>query len=88
MLAEAGSVGAELARLPRNLENYGFVHYDFEPDNVFWHEESSVCASIDYEDGMYHFFLLDADAIGDCLSCDALAREGAPFERLSYGKGA
>lgn len=78
MLAEAGSVGAELARLPRNRESYGLVHYDFEPDNVFWHEESGVCASIDYEDGMYHFFLLDVeqalDAIGDCLSGDALAR--------------
>lgn len=46
-----------LAALPQNRHNYGLVHYDFEPDNVFWDGER--CHAIDFEDGMLHFYAID-----------------------------
>lgn len=52
---------AEAARMleekPRNAQNYGMVHYDFEPDNVFW--TGSDCHAIDFGDAMTHFYALD-----------------------------
>lgn len=68
MLAEAEDVEQELALRPRNVGNYGLVHYDFEPDNVFYDEPSGECYVIDFEDGMYHFFLLDVEQVFDALA--------------------
>lgn len=50
-------IGRELAQLP--MDAYGLVHYDFEPDNVFWDEATQRCHVIDFEDGMQHFFAMD-----------------------------
>lgn len=55
--AEAAEVARLLAALPRTRESYGLVHYDFEPDNVFW--DGTGCRVIDFEDGMLHFFAVD-----------------------------
>lgn len=49
--------GHALERLPRDA--YGLVHYDFEPDNVFWDAQTEQCHAIDFEDGMQHFFCMD-----------------------------
>ena len=48
-----------LASIPKTAENFGLVHYDFEPDNVFYDAGTDSCAAIDFEDAMYHFYALD-----------------------------
>lgn len=56
-LAELREVSRLLAEKPRTRENYGLIHYDFEPDNVFW--DGTQCHVIDFEDGMLHFYAVD-----------------------------
>lgn len=68
MLTEAVSLEKELAALPQTRESFGLVHYDFEPDNVFYEEKSGECHVIDFEDGMYHFYLLDIEQVFDALA--------------------
>lgn len=55
--AEAAEVARLMNALPRTRESYGLVHYDFEPDNVFW--DGAGCHVIDFEDGMLHFYAVD-----------------------------
>lgn len=50
-----------LQALPVNPETYGLLHYDFEPDNVFWHEETKSCAVIDFDDALYGWFSMDVE---------------------------
>lgn len=57
----------ELAALPVRKDNYGLVHYDFEPDNVFYDPSSNTCAVIDFDDSMYHWYALDLEQVFDCL---------------------
>lgn len=47
----------QLAALPQTRNTYGPIHYDFEPDNVFW--DGETCHVIDFEDGMLHFYVID-----------------------------
>ena len=68
MLTEVAEVKKELALLTKNSETFGLVHYDFEADNVFYNEKDRSCHVIDFEDGMYHFFLVDIEQVFDCLS--------------------
>lgn len=68
MLKEAQMVEQELTKLELTKETFGLVHYDFEPDNVFYNEEDGNCYVIDFEDSMYHFFLVDVEQVLDALS--------------------
>jgi Ser/Thr protein kinase RdoA (MazF antagonist) len=54
--------------LPRSKENYGLVHYDFEPDNVFFDEATGLCSAIDFDDAMYHWYVMDLEQVLDSLS--------------------
>ena len=65
---ELGAVSDLLKLLPKTEENFGLVHYDFEPDNVFWDVKNHQCSVIDFDDGMYHWFALDAEQVFDCLT--------------------
>lgn len=47
------------SRLPINPKNYGLVHYDFELDNVFYDETTKSCSVIDFDDAMYHWYIMD-----------------------------
>lgn len=67
MQAELGEIRQSLSRLHQTKDTFGLVHYDFEPDNVFWDESSRKCTAIDFEDGMYHFFLTDVVQALDAL---------------------
>lgn len=67
MLVELGEVQQALDVLPQTKDSFGLVHYDFEPDNVFWDETRQCCTVIDFEDSMYHFFLLDLEQALDAL---------------------
>lgn len=67
MLAELDQVRQALNELPQTSDTFGLIHYDFEPDNVFWDENNQCCTGIDFEDGMYHFFLVDLEQALDAL---------------------
>ena len=78
MLKEAEEVEQELSKLKQTKETFGLVHYDFEPDNVFYNAENGSCHVIDFEDGMYHFYLLDIEQVLDALAGEL---EGEAFEQ-------
>ena len=80
MLVELEGVQQALDVLPQTNASFGLVHYDFEPDNVFWDENRQCCTVIDFEDGMYHFFLLDLEQALDALL------ENIPAERKLIAK--
>ena len=58
----------KLAAIPRTGENFGLVHYDFEPDNVFFEEETQTISVIDFDDSLYHFYALDVQQALECLA--------------------
>ena len=78
MYRETECVEQELSMLECNKETFGLVHYDFEPDNVFYEEADGSCHVIDFEDGMYHFFLVDVEQVLDALSGEL---EGDVFQQ-------
>ena len=55
--AECAAVAKALSRLPQTPHTYGLVHYDFEPDNVFY--DGQRCHAIDFDDSMLHFYAID-----------------------------
>ena len=57
ILASLDETARRLAELSRRPNRYGLIHYDFEPDNVFW--DGKICSAIDFEDGMLHFYDMD-----------------------------
>ena len=65
---ELTAVSNLLNSLPRTEDYFGLVHYDFEPDNVFWNVKNHQCSVIDFDDGMYHWFALDVEQVFDCLT--------------------
>ena len=71
MPVELEKVRRALNGLPQTKDSFGLVHYDFEPDNVFWDETRQRCTAIDFEDGMYHFFLVDLEQALDALRVGA-----------------
>ncbi|MBA4495050.1 phosphotransferase enzyme family protein [Paenactinomyces guangxiensis] len=48
-----------LHTLPTTEENYGLIHYDFELDNIFWNERTAQFNVIDFDDSMYHWYVMD-----------------------------
>lgn len=48
-----------LADLPQDDDNYGLIHYDFETDNVFHDQKSGDFHVIDFDDAVYHWFMMD-----------------------------
>lgn len=49
----------QLAQLPRNSGNYSLIHYDFEPDNVFFHPQTGQFSVIDFDDMIHCWHGLD-----------------------------
>lgn len=64
-------VSEELSRLEINSDNYGLIHYDFEPDNVLYDEASEQFGVIDPDDSIRCFYALDVvraiDAMDDVV---------------------
>ncbi|MBQ7915699.1 MAG: phosphotransferase [Firmicutes bacterium] len=71
MTRKLQKIRQELALLPQNVQTYGLVHYDFEPDNVFYDSLTNTCSVIDFDDGMYHWYALDLQQVFDALPPDA-----------------
>lgn len=61
-------VNTALNALPLSPDTYGLLHYDFEPDNVFWDEETKSCSVIDFDDAMYGWFSIDVEQALDALT--------------------
>ena len=78
LFTELAAVERELGRLAVTTENYGLVHYDFEPDNVFWDEGKKECSVIDFDDGIYCWYGLDLEQVRDSLAEEL---EGEQLER-------
>lgn len=72
---ELADVGKAMEGLPKTAENYGLVHYDFEPDNVFWDERERVCRVIDFDDGIYCWYALDLVQVWDSLEDELKGEE-------------
>lgn len=58
-LAELAAVRHGLGWLNKTEDNFGLVHYDFQYDNTFWHEDEKTFYAIDFDDAHYHFFAMD-----------------------------
>lgn len=71
MYVELENVTKELSLLEKSKDNFGLVHYDFEPDNVFYDNAAQCCNVIDFEDGMYHFYLVDLEQALDSIREEA-----------------
>ena len=48
-----------LRALPVDASCYGLIHYDFEPDNVFWDAASHSISVIDFDDCLYSWYAMD-----------------------------
>lgn len=57
----------ELSALGRDAFQYGLVHYDFEPDNVFFDPDTGLCHAIDFDDGLYCWYAMDIEQALDCI---------------------
>ncbi len=59
LLGELNYLREQFSQLPTNGSVYGLIHYDFEPDNVFFDESNYQCSVIDFDDAMYHWYVMD-----------------------------
>lgn len=48
-------------------DNFGLIHYDFEPDNIFFDETTGTFHVIDFDDAHYHWFVMDIEQAMDSL---------------------
>ncbi len=59
----------QLAQLPTTAENYGLIHYDFEPDNLIW--DGDQVGIIDFDDSAVYPFVADISlALSDLFDDD------------------
>jgi Ser/Thr protein kinase RdoA (MazF antagonist)/ribosomal protein S18 acetylase RimI-like enzyme len=58
-LEEYGRIKAWLSELPSGVGHTGLIHYDFETDNVFYMKDELRFSAIDFDDSMYHWFMMD-----------------------------
>ena len=75
--AEYKDVCRELELLAMEPANYGVIHYDFEPDNVFYDEAEAAFSVIDFDDAIRCWYALDIvralDALDDVVEeCDVV----------------
>ena len=70
---EFEDVCKELENLPLSTSDYGVIHYDFEPDNVFYDEKEESFSVIDFDDAMCCWYALDVvralDALDEVIEC-------------------
>lgn len=63
-LRTAHKLNTQLNGLPINQQNFGLIHYDFELDNILWHQNQF--GIIDFDDSAWYWFVADfALALGD-----------------------
>lgn len=69
--------------IPITKNNFGLIHYDFEYDNVFYDEESQSCNVIDFDDAMYHWYVMDIEqaleSLQDCIPVEKFQQKKQCF---------
>lgn len=58
-LNELRAVQSVLRTLPQTSKNYGLIHYDFEPDNLFYDDSNQSKCPIYFDDCLYHWNVMD-----------------------------
>jgi Ser/Thr protein kinase RdoA (MazF antagonist) len=79
-MEEVNLLHTYFSNLPQSNENYGLIHYDFEFDNVFYDETTKSCHVIDFDDAMYHWYVMDIEQ-----SLDSIKEEIEP-SRYEHAK--
>jgi Ser/Thr protein kinase RdoA (MazF antagonist) len=74
--SELSILKAYFSKLPTTKETFGLIHYDFEPDNVFYNEITKTYNPIDFDDAMYHWYALDIEQSLDSI------KEAIPEEQI------
>ncbi|WP_192929659.1 phosphotransferase enzyme family protein [Alkaliphilus serpentinus] len=77
---EVELLGNFLSKLPVTKENFGLIHYDFEADNLFYEEATGRYYPIDFDDSVYHWFVMDIVQAIDSVT------EDMPSERHETAK--
>lgn len=76
-------VRGELGRLSISSDSYGIIHYDFEPDNVFYDKETDTFSVIDFDDAIHCWYALDIaraiDALDDVIEAEEYAEARVRF---------
>lgn len=75
-----------LATLPRNEQNFGLIHYDFELDNIIW--DGDRPGIIDFDDCSWYWFAADiAAALRDLFDdrADAIDYDNETFRTFIAG---
>lgn len=77
------AVCSELEQLSVSSANYGIVHYDFEPDNVFYDAVENKFSVIDFDDAICCWYALDVvralDALDDIIEVDKIEDAESSF---------
>jgi Ser/Thr protein kinase RdoA (MazF antagonist) len=55
--AELQAIASELASLPRSVETFGLIHFDFELDNLVWRDET--IGMLDFDDAARYWYVAD-----------------------------
>jgi Ser/Thr protein kinase RdoA (MazF antagonist) len=58
---EAKIVRDYLSKIPKDDQNFGLIHYDFELDNIFYDQSADTLNIIDFDDAMYHWYAMDIE---------------------------
>lgn len=73
-------------KLPVTKENFGLVHYDFEPDNVFYDDTTKTLNAIDFDDAVYHWYAVDIEQVFDSLN-DIVPEDQIEAAAMQFIKG-
>ncbi|MCU0486638.1 MAG: phosphotransferase [Anaerolineales bacterium] len=85
-LSELSRLREACSRLPCSPDLYGLIHYDFELDNVFYDETTRTCSVIDFDDAVYHWYLMDIVQALDSLQ-DEMPPEELPAKQAVFLQG-
>lgn len=87
LLLELENLRTQLDRLPAGPRDIGLIHYDFQPDNVFYDDQRKRFSAIDFDDAMVHWYAMDiASATADLIGRDDGDADGK-LERFLTGYG-
>lgn len=81
-----GHTASALQKLPITPQNHGLIHYDFELDNLIWHNGRP--GIIDFDDCARHWFAADiALALGDVIGASVhdLDLDNEAFQQFLAG---
>jgi Ser/Thr protein kinase RdoA (MazF antagonist) len=56
---ELNRIKSWLNSLSLSNDDFGLIHYDFQLDNVLWDEQEHHFNVFDFDDSMYHWFVMD-----------------------------